>query len=78
MVVERIYLCDAYGDCIGFSRTSLWEVAANSSMVGFVFRKSNVGWLGILLIKAPKLSGCDSKKLALDKRLPLCPDGTFS
>jgi len=47
-------------------------------MVGFVFRRSNVGWLGIFLIKAPKFSGRDSKKLALDKRVPLCPDGTFS
>ena len=77
-MAERTYLCDAYGDCIGFNRTSLFEPAANSSMVGFVFRRSNVGWLGIFLIKAPKLSGRDSKKLALDKRVPLCPDGTFS
>jgi hypothetical protein len=78
MVVERIYLCDAYGDCIGFSRTSLWEAAANSSMAGSAFRRSNVGWLGIFLIKAPKLSGFDSKNLALGKRLPLCPDSIFS
>ena len=72
-----MYLGKAYGDCIGFRTRTLRKVAAKRNMLELVFRGSNVSWLLFFLIKAPKFNGCDSRRLGLGKRLPLCPNGTF-
>jgi len=77
-VVERVYLCEAYGDCIDLKRAILRKDIANTDMVELVLRGLNVGSLGIFLIKTSKLNGCDPRRLDLGKRLPLCPNDTFS
>ncbi len=77
-MAERTYLCDAYGDCIGLRRRTLWKEPANTDRTDLAFRRLNVEELGIFPIRAPKFNSGDSRKFDLDKRLPLCPDGTFS
>ena len=76
-VFDRKYLSGAYGDCIELRRSPLRKETVNTNMVGLVFRGSDVGLLGIFFIKTPRLNSCDSRKLDLDKRLPLCPNSTF-
>ena len=79
-VVERTYLWAVYGDCIGFSSASLCEAVANSIMERLVFRRSKISWLGIFLIKSPKVSGWvqeDLKKAWLGQTSPFAPGRTF-